>query len=683
MATNTPDPASNGLTEGSNLSDMEELLPAWDVPAAEPPTAVPLALPVNPQELAGLQSPDIPLAIPVAGDGQPAAEEVLASAATALPLACPHCAAPRIGTGPHCDNCGLIFPTETTADHATAADPPQQLKGRYQLGRPLGQRDQVKRYRGLDRGLSGSESVPVIILRGPRPPSASPEPADRETTPLVDAPASDSRQWPSVAWEDTVLTHAQHPALPAVLDRFVEGEWEYLIEEEPSGRLLWDAWDDPEATAVLRFGWLRQVAEALDRLHQAGALLEGLRPDILAVTADGQVRLNDVADLLPLPLPPDPPLRGTAYTAPELVMGGDRADARADLFGFGAMLYALYLGRELADSDFEAPGVPRACLAQFPDMHPLLGRLIAKTFCRDLSRRFPSDEAAREDRTGFTELLRTLEVCGRTLDQVRLEIASWTTTGMVRTGNEDTYTVLHAVESRQDEVADSALVLLADGMGGSEAGEVAAALAIQALRGSLIRHEPFGRLAAQPSHAPFDMNPETCRRLIEEALRDANQQVFAAARDDPARRGMGCTAEVVFVAGRHLVVGHVGDSRTYHLHDGRLDQLTCDQTLVNRLVELGTLTPEEAEQHPRRAELQQAIGGHADVEPALYQATVKPGDWVVVCSDGLSNQVTPQELQHMLEQEATSAEMAARRLVNFANIKGAMDNVTVVVIRAT
>jgi protein phosphatase len=146
---------------------------------------------------------------------------------------------------------------------------------------------------------------------------------------------------------------------------------------------------------------------------------------------------------------------------------------------------------------------------------------------------------------------------------------------------------------------------------------------------------------------------------------------------------MGCTAEVVYLDGRNVVVGHVGDSRTYHLSEGRLVQLTRDQTLVNRLVELGTLTPEEAEKHPRRNELQQAIGGQPDVEPGLYHGRLKPGDWVVVCSDGVTNHVSAQMLKEMLLSEAQSAEMAARRLVNLTNIEGATDNATVVVIRVT
>jgi serine/threonine protein phosphatase PrpC len=114
-----------------------------------------------------------------------------------------------------------------------------------------------------------------------------------------------------------------------------------------------------------------------------------------------------------------------------------------------------------------------------------------------------------------------------------------------------------------------------------------------------------------------------------------------------------------------------------------LNLMTRDQTLVNRLVELGTLSAEEAETHPRRNELQQAVGGQPDVEPGAYAAVLKPGDWVVVCSDGLSNHINAADLKEMLQSEATSAEMAARRLVNLANIEGATDNATVVVVRLT
>ena len=258
--------------------------------------------------------------------------------------------------------------------------------------------------------------------------------------------------------------------------------------------------------------------------------------------------------------------------------------------------------------------------------------------------------------------------------------------------------MIHACESRQDDLGEAALVLLCDGMGGYEAGEVAAALAIQVLRQTLLQQKMFAHLAGASAfpvdpltystkpegHAGPPLDVEACKLALKAALREANKQVFTASRmPGTKRRGMGCTAEAVYVDGTNVVVGHVGDSRTYHLHEGRMIQLTRDQTLVNRLVELGTLSPEEAETHPRRNELQQAVGGQPEVEPGLYHGIMKPGDWVVVCSDGLSNHVNPTMLKEMLQSEAQSAEMAARRLVNLTNIEGATDNATVVVIRAT
>jgi len=296
--------------------------------------------------------------------------------------------------------------------------------------------------------------------------------------------------------------------------------------------------------------------------------------------------------------------------------------------------------------DFDRPGNPKPFIPRFPDIHPAFGRLISKTFRREPESRFPTDEAGKEDATGFVELIRTLNVMGRTMDLCRLEIAAWTTIGMVRTGNEDAYALIHATEARQDDCGDAAILLLADGMGGYEAGEVAAALAIQVSRQVLTQQKPFTSVAGQSAfptdplsaanrpegHAPPPTDVDVVKQQLKAAVKEANRQVFTASRAPGSkRRGMGCTLEVVYVDGRNVVVCHVGDSRTYHLHEGRLVQLTRDQTLVNRLVELGTLTAEEAETHPRRNELQQAVGGQPDVEPGIYHGVLKPatGYWSV------------------------------------------------------
>jgi serine/threonine protein phosphatase PrpC len=689
----------------------DDFLPTWDLPLpAAPPTAIPLAEPILAE--------NAPMALPVAEAVEVEPVEPRPSPAT---IPCPVCQSPHVGKNPYCLDCGYFFsPAELSVTATVPTAPAVRLQDRFEVESKVGERRGVERFLGVDR--AAEPPALVWIVRQSLPPPAVAEPVDDSPTePGAESvfadeeilPGFDDFQatgsintailpvrpgWPSVIWERGILQALDHPALPRVVASFEEGDFEYLIEEVPAGRSLWDAWDDPASRSEERFGWLAQVAEALHTLHLSNLVLEGVRPDIIIIAPDGQARLTDLSDLLPLPLPGDAPVRGTLYTAPELTTGSDQADARADLYSFGAMMYALHVGRELTDTDFDKPGQPKLFIPLFPDVHPALGRLVTKTFRKEVDARLPSDEAGKEDSTGFTELIRTLNVLRRTYDNVRMEIASWTTIGMVRTGNEDGYAVLHACEARQDDMVESALILLADGMGGYEAGEVAAALALQVLRKYLVAQKGFKALAGgsgfptdplnpgnrPEGHSPAPLDVEACKQTLKSALREANRQVFAASRAPGSkRRGMGCTAEAVYLDGRNVVVGHVGDSRTYHLSEGRLNLMTRDQTLVNRLVELGTLSAEEAETHPRRNELQQAVGGQPDVEPGAYAAVLKPGDWVVVCSDGLSNHINAADLKEMLQSEATSAEMAARRLVNLANIEGATDNATVVVVRMT
>jgi serine/threonine protein phosphatase PrpC len=756
MATNPSDPTTNtarasglqsmlarlkGMVQSDESTEESQVDPESNAAPLDAPPAAPTldndlapnsdqaapadqATPAVPMATAVALAPDaVPVDIPIA---QPVLPEVPPAPGA---VTCPVCRSiqslPRIS----CDDCGYYFSPADLANAAASpcalpvadiapADSPMttKLQGRYELREKISERCGVSRFRGVDLGDGSGPPVPVVILRQELPALATPveveasEPAgsadqEEEILPGFDDPMSATTPitavlpprpaWPGISWEHSILRTIEQPGLPRVVDQFSDDAFEYLVVEVPTGRPFWDAWDDPEVTNEKRFHWLIEVAEILHCLHQCNAMLEGVRPDIIVIADDGYARLTDMADLLPIPLPADAPIRGHLYTAPELMTG--QADARADLYSFGALLYALHVGRDLSETDFDRPGHPKPFVPRFPDIHPAFGRLMAKTFRREIEARFPTEEATREDPTGFIELIRTLNVLGRTLDTVRLEIACWTTTGMVRTGNEDAFAILHACETRQDDLSDMALVLLCDGMGGYEAGEVAAALAIQEIRKNLVQQKPFAPLAGNSAfpndalasatrpegHAAAPLDPEVTKQLVKSALKEANKQVFAASRAPGSkRRGMGCTAEVVLVDGRHVVVGHVGDSRTYHLHEGRMIQMTRDQTLVNRLVELGTLSPEEAETHPRRNELQQAIGGQPDVEPGLYHGVLKPGDWVLVCSDGVTNHITANQLKQMLQTEAQSADMAARRLVNFANIEGATDNATIVVIRA-
>lgn len=667
--------------------------------------------------------------IPPPAGGAPVPEPSLAT--------CPQCGAVRAGDGQFCGDCGYIFVNEADRP-APAAVPDGLIAGRFRLLHLVGERDGVARFRGHDEGTGGAP-VPVIILRQlappdpPGPPASSddppgssyefdlPESVGEQATVYIPDPA-DPNGWPGVNWEQGILLRAAHLSLPRLIDALTEDGFSYLIEEVPSGVSLWDAWDRDGVAHRERFGWLVQVAEALDRLHFAGAIVEGLRPEMITVTPTGVAILADLSELIPLPLPGDVPLRGGFATAPELLLNPAEADARADLYAVGALVYALILGRELSDLDFTLTGVPKPLVERMPDASPFLVRLLARTFVREPSHRFPTDDGALHDPTGFRELIAALQACRRNLDRARLDVAAWSTIGMVRSGNEDALSIYHSADARLDDTDEAALVLLADGMGGMASGEVAAALALQTLRHCLLSNPPFAvglpvtpvpesppgppadespavpvesneppsesESAAPPPPVPLLTNdPESPERTIDAhaervtaALREANRRVFEAARAHHGARGMGCTAEVVLIDGGTAVVGHVGDSRVYRYRRGKLSQVTRDQTIVARLLEVGHITDAEAEVHPRRSELQQAVGGRPEVYPDVYSVTLEPGDWLVACSDGLSNQVPADHIQAILK-DARNAERAARRLVNLALAEGAVDNVSVAVVR--
>jgi serine/threonine protein phosphatase PrpC len=545
-----------------------------------------------------------------------------------------------------------------------AADPssppvreePPPLCGVYRLGERLDERAGVERFAA--RRAHGGQS-PVVLLR--------------EAVPT--AGVTPAATWPGAAWELELRERLRGPAVAPVVDQFEENGFRYLVLDSGPGVTLWNAWDDPKHGPFEQYAWLAQLAEVLDALHQVGVVLESLRPDQVVLDAFGRLLLDPTVMLLPVPLPGGAHLRPTLASAPELATG--LADPRSDLYCFGAVLYALQLGRELTDLDCTPDGLPIPFADRCPDAHPFLVRLIGKTYCRDRAGRFPTGPTV-DDVGGFIELHRTLRQCQRLIRRARLEVAAWSSSGMVRGGNEDALAVVHASESREDVTDDAVLTIVADGIGGGAAGEVAAIEAVRSLRRSLLPGPPFaGRVS---DAAEGTDGRDELRRRVGEALREANRHVYTFARRSAELHGMATTAEVGVLDGRHLVVGHVGDSRTYLLHRGHLKQLTRDHTVISRLIQLGEVAAEDGDVHPRRGELEQAIGGRDEVVPSVYTTPIAAGDWVLVCTDGLTSRLRPADIQDILER-AASAELAARRLINRANRDGADDNVTVIVIR--
>lgn len=225
-----------------------------------------------------------------------------------------------------------------------------------------------------------------------------------------------------------------------------------------------------------------------------------------------------------------------------------------------------------------------------------------------------------------------------------------TDVGRVRDGNEDAYLV--------DD--DMGLAAVADGMGGHRAGEVASATALEALRAAV-----------------------TSGRPLRESIEDANDAVFTKSLTDASLRGMGTTlTAATLVAGDTLLVGHVGDSRAYLLHDGELRQVTDDHSLVEELVREGRLTADEAAVHPQRSIITRALGIDPTVNVDVYPVELTPGDRLLLCSDGLTGMVQPDDIAATLRRESDPARVASQ-LVDAANAAGGEDNITVVVVAVT
>jgi len=319
------------------------------------PTPVPLAKPVAPPLAKPVPPPAKPVAVapPVAPPVEKKPVEVSpppASAATAQ--VCPGCGTKWVTGSSFCHDCGFMGnPISAAPANGNAAPTPAprpamttagvRIKSQYELVELLHERSGVARFRGLDHGTG--KPTPVIILRGEVPEMSAVlldeveevvpvEENDEEFMPTFEGPSSPppvaavGSAWPSLAWEQALLENAKHPSLPIVIDSFVEEKYEYLVEEIPAGQGLWDVWT--ESDAATRYGYLKQIAEGLAALHDAGAIVEGLKPELVTVSDKGKAVLWDLSDVLPMPVPAHAPIQCTLYTAPELVLNPTSADAR-------------------------------------------------------------------------------------------------------------------------------------------------------------------------------------------------------------------------------------------------------------------------------------------------------------------------------------------------------------------
>jgi PPM family protein phosphatase len=243
---------------------------------------------------------------------------------------------------------------------------------------------------------------------------------------------------------------------------------------------------------------------------------------------------------------------------------------------------------------------------------------------------------------------------------VRLLHDGRTDVGMIRSGNEDNF----AMDVNQQR----GLFIVADGMGGHAAGEVASEMAVQ--------------IVSRELQDVRDLDGEEVERRIDEALKRANRAIHDRTMTEVDKQGMGTTVSVLLVSDHSFLIGQVGDSRVYLLRDGALSQLTKDHSYVQEQVDAGFLTPEQARYHPYSNVITRCVGASPDVDPDIYRGEVRLGDLFLVASDGLTGMVDDRRLATLL-MSRTAPARKVHSLILEANGRGGLDNITAIVVEVS
>jgi PPM family protein phosphatase len=248
-----------------------------------------------------------------------------------------------------------------------------------------------------------------------------------------------------------------------------------------------------------------------------------------------------------------------------------------------------------------------------------------------------------------------------------LEIASATDPGMVRSHNEDSV------------AADAAngVVVLADGMGGYNAGEVASGMATTVI----ITEMQQVMTKVQPYEIDQKSGQQVAARMVREQILKANTSIYQAAQSQPQYAGMGTTLVVGLFYDNRILVAHLGDSRLYMMRDGRFSQVTRDHSLLQEQIDSGLITLEQAKHAQHKNLVTKALGIDPSVEPEIHEYPTKPGDLYLLCSDGLCDMVEDDDIALAVQAFGNNLKMATSHLVQMANDNGGRDNVSVILVR--
>ncbi len=447
-----------------------------------------------------------------------------------------------------------------------------------------------------------------------------------------------------------------HPAFEKASSGFANDGRVYLVypdsEATPLSRRRGGIrMSEPDAIAIAL-----QVCQAVGFVHKRGLRLNDICPESVAIAGDGRVKmtgLNYVSNDNELQADP---IFNDGYTPPEIYRG-KKADKRADVFSVGALLYSMLTGDRLQSETWREEAGP---IRFYPPhvVSPSLEQAILRAVQFNPGDRWPNIDALK------AELLKQS-------GEVKIRAASLTNVGMMRELNEDSVLALEFFRDSQVEPAQNFLYVVCDGMGGAEAGETASAIAV-----ATIRDYVEGRFRRGETQALGDS--------LTAALEEANRLIIEYQKERPEARGMGSTGVCAAIVPPDGAVAWVGDSRAYMLEGGTLRQLTKDHSLVQRLVEIGQITAEEARHHEHKNVITRSLGARQSGAAGAEMVPIKlrRGDKLLLCSDGLMAHVDDPAIAEIMKRY-DDPYPTARELIAAANAGGGSDNISVIVVFAS
>lgn len=447
---------------------------------------------------------------------------------------------------------------------------------------------------------------------------------------------------------------------------------EYFIGEALEGQYLESLIGAPSGRLQEKVRqWGLAIAEALEAFHGAGLLHRDIQPAHLFLTSGGILKLRGFHRLCRKSTPPTDHLVTQSFSPPEFYgMFGGIPDERSDFFSLGAVLYFLMAGSYFSIEERESFFIFPSLSGSGKDVEPALEDVVLRAVSKDPAKRFAT----------ASEMVAALRAIGPLISfetemPVPCTYALSIDRGKVRPINQDACLALEFICYEKSKPIAARLFIVADGMGGEAAGEKASSLAVRAVARRVVEDylpDDSGRgtrklLPSEPE--------ERAAEILRGAISEANALVHQFSQSDPKYRGMGSTLTAALLIGSKLCIGHCGDSRAYLLGES-IEQISEDHSLVGKLVRMGQMSREESLKSSQRSVLYRALGTSPAIEVDVYHREMKPGEMLLLMSDGVWEYLDEEELLK-IAREKESPRKVADECLRLCLSRGADDNCTI------